>query len=464
MSELNKIKHFKLLTPSKDSQFLEHIKQLKESQGVQQAQHFLQDRIVFSFVAYRTALDLDASIREIARETSLHAMTVKKSLNYLGHLVSRRGNQWFAEQPPDGWFIRVLDADHWSHTLAYVMLFVPRQGATFRKGSSNRRFGISHAVVYSQLVNRAKNDLIRGFTVRGFSKMLHGLSERTISTVIQDLQHLGMIRRHCADIELQPLTEVHLEMFDPKEKIERKSKQVTAPTAEEKPSITHDDGLHEYRQQCKKSLPPDQAQQCIEIAKKLGLDAIQFGCELENAEKRHKQNVIDGKVGRPDLGRYFAKILQSRLDALDSRQRELLASIQADEYRNSPEGMQVEADRLEKISADPSNPKHHVDVKSIINRVSFHVDKYQNGLTSEWMIKKVHGHCHKYVHAKEQDIQKAVEETGNLADRILKEALTSLNSYYRQESRATRDQFQIAVDEAIQKLGDMVPLFEKVSG
>ena len=94
----------------------------------------LNERVVFSLLAYRARCGNGASLRAVSAATRLDRQTVKKCVGNLGGLVEFRHGQWWAVEPkgePATLFAvrRIEEAKHWSDRLARIQLFVPRKGA-----------------------------------------------------------------------------------------------------------------------------------------------------------------------------------------------------------------------------------------------------------------------------------------------------------------------------------------------
>ena len=78
--KLNQLKRFRLLTPSKEGGFTSAVIAARQENGKTHTSHLLNERIVYSFLGYRSRHQSGASVREIVRETTLHKKTVAKAL------------------------------------------------------------------------------------------------------------------------------------------------------------------------------------------------------------------------------------------------------------------------------------------------------------------------------------------------------------------------------------------------
>ena len=112
--------------------------------------HGLNERIVYSFLAYQDRIGQHPSKRQIARETALNGRTVSKCLDALGDLVEEVDGGWKANRPNKDqaeWFAsRTVEGklDHWSDGIARMKLLLPRKGA--KVGS--KRFTLNCAAVW----------------------------------------------------------------------------------------------------------------------------------------------------------------------------------------------------------------------------------------------------------------------------------------------------------------------------
>ena len=192
-----KVNHLPLLTPAKGGSFARGLAATRTENGHHPTKHLLQDRIVYSVLAFRARKRQGASIREISRTTGLHHKTVSMTLDNLADLVHEHEGKWFANEPPEGWFRTVPDhtVSHWSERYAYMWLYLPRSGAKFMVTGQQRRFSLNHCAVYSCLLSLAdKRGIVRRYSVAGLSKLLDGMNPKTVKSAISDLAELELIQ------------------------------------------------------------------------------------------------------------------------------------------------------------------------------------------------------------------------------------------------------------------------------
>ena len=188
--QFKQLKQFRLLTPSNDGGFTNSVIAARQEHGQPHTSHLLNERIVFSFLAYRSRIQAGAAIREIVRETTLHKTTVTKALNNLPHLVHQHDGLWYANEPPADWFVprKYETAKHWSDRFAYVTLYVPRKKAT----ANGRRFGLNHTAVFSYILSFTnRSNPTTALTINFLCTLLNGLNHKTVSVVLNDLNTNG---------------------------------------------------------------------------------------------------------------------------------------------------------------------------------------------------------------------------------------------------------------------------------
>ena len=325
MDFTKKIKRFKLLSPTRG--FADWI-----TQSGQTAPSVLHSRIVFSWLAYRSRKNLGSSNRAISRELGLHPKTVALAVNSLSGLIERRSGEWVATEPPEGLLItRRADESlqHWSDGLAYLTLLLPRKGAVIKYPTTNRKFGLNHCILFSFLIQRAKNSdgMVRRFTMAGAAK-LFDLDPKTISAITDDLLWLRFIKREdlgrCSDITVETkFTDDQLAFFEPKAEtirqvVEPKEKQ---PRPLAVPYQYRGDAWDDCRRLCEKLMPQSVAETAFQKARRLGDSPDRFSDELQRVKGIHDQNVKSGKVGKGNFGKYLNACYDNRLAVIVEEER-----------------------------------------------------------------------------------------------------------------------------------------------
>lgn len=468
MKQIRKrINHFRLLTTGKD--FAPGIAAVRKNNG-QNLSHLLNERIVFSLLAYRARRKLGASVREIARETGLHPRTVKTTLVNVSDLAYEHDGRWYANEPPDGWFqgAAVQRVEHWSDRYAYVWLFLPRKGATFEVGPRSRRFSLNHAVVWSFLFSLAGDTRVIGnFSVSGLSKMLHGMNRKTLVAILDELSHLGMIERRDlgrrSEIRLLDLTEDHLALFAPRPE-PRPHEQEGHTPAPRPTSYNYDfkqDGSDELRELCQKLMPQSYAERAIRATRKLGWDYTDFHINLENSKATSEENVRLGKCPVENFGKFFVTPLEERVHAIEKRERQEEAEARWEEYRNSPAGRKAQDEQNRVIAASPRHRLHCITRESLTDRVRFSDTPIQNILQADQLLKTVSRHCDRFLEGRIKDFQQQVYARQGLLEEVTKLALDKINHYYQRPVLATPEELKVAIDEAI---GETVPRMPALFG
>lgn len=463
----SKMNHIPLLTHAKGDAFRQGIAAARAEQGCHHTKHLLQERVVYSLLAYRSRKGLGASVREISRTTGLHHKTIRATLNNLADLAHEYDGKWYANEPPKGWFREHPDHDvsHWSERYAYTWLLLPRHGATFQVGEKKRRFSLNHAVIYCYLLSFADSGhTIHGFTVAGLSTMLHNLNQKTINSVLGDLESLELIEQRYKSVKLLPFEERHLALFAPPKKLAAANNEEPKPVSRpetNKYELKHD-GFDDHRRLCQAFMTQGYAERAIRTVRFLGWNLTDFHIHLENRKKDSEDNVKKGKCVKENFGKFYVTPLEERVAAIKKERKLAEAKQRQIEFLNSPEGRQAEAREREAIAADPLHRLHTVDGDSIRARVRFDSDHLKNWREADRVKDRVYRHCQSHIRTLDLSTQESIERTGDLVQTILQQALAKLNGYYQQEELGTAEQLYAAIDEAIRKIQPrMVPMFAK---
>ena len=458
----SKINHIPLLTHAKGEAFRQGIAAARTELGCHHTKHLLQERVVYSLLAYRSRKGLGASVREVSRTTGLHHKTIRATLSNLADLAHEYDGKWYANEPPQGWFRENPShaVEHWSERYAYCWLLLPRHGATFQVGEQDRRFSLNHAVVYSYLLSFADdNHAVHGFTVAGLSTMLHNLNPKTIHSVLGDLESLELIEQGLKAVRLLPFKEQHLALFAPPKKLAAANNEEPKPVSrpETNKYQLKGDGFDDHRRLCQTFMTQGYAERVIRAIRFLGWNLTDFHIHLENRKKDSEDNVKKGKCVKENFGKFYTTPLEERVAAIKAERKQAEAEQRRIEFFNSPEGKQAEARQREAIAADPLHRLHTVDHESIRSRVDM-----KNWREADRVKERVYRHCQSHIRTLDLSTQESIERTGDLVQTILQQALAKLNGYYQQEQLATAEQFHAAIDEAIRKIQPkMAPMFAK---
>lgn len=461
---LRKLKHYKLLTPTA------HFHQGQVS-GPLHKRRF-HERLVYSYLAYRSRHNHGAGIRQICRDTTLHPKTVRLALANLGDLVQKQSGHWVAIKPSDDLFrLRAGDepAKHWSDGLAYTMLFLPRKKAKIQFKEASRRFGLNHAAVFSFLISKGKKEgwLVRKYTFAGQATML-GLNEKTVKSIVEDLQYLGLIEREDlgrrSDIKLLPLTDNHLALFEPDPKQERRKVEPVEKKARPTPVPYEyqEDRWDSARRLCDGVMPQKLAEAIIQKAHRLKEQPEDFADQFQQAMTQHRNNLASKKIAKGNFGRYLETRYQTRFDELEKQEKEEQQRQRLEALVQSPEYKQRQAEERKLAAADPLHPRFRLDDESILHRVQFGDNKLAAHQSLERFTTKLHRHVSSFVSAKRLPVQEDVDRKSEIYGEIIRHALSALNRFYQQPIKASPEEFQSAIDSAIQaRHPEMGPLFTR---
>ena len=455
------MKHFKLLTPT--PAFAERIASSVHASSL------LHSRLVYSWLAFRSRLDLGASTRGIGEDVGLHPKSVASAIRSLGDLVQRRSNEWIAAQPPESLFIPMkLDEqpNHWADCIAYTMLYLPRKGAKIQYAATVRRFGLNHAIVWSFLLSNSKNKgVIRNFTFAGAGK-LFDLDPKTVRSIVDDLVWLKLVSREdcgrCSDLTILPVTNDHLALFEPKplsperKKVEPVEKQPRAV----RPNYELQNDIWDLcRRLCEPLIPQKTCESIIVNAIRLGDTPEVCFSSIAEAKERHEANILSGKVAKGNFAKFVSACFETRIHKLEERLKEEEEERKRDEYLSS-DGFRAKQKKLEQeAAADPMHPRHILSQDGILDRVSFSGNGVNAYVASYNFMLSLKKHIRQFLKSANplllsDDETKHVDKIEAL---IMKPALASLNRYYLQPQKASFTEFEQAIKTAMSKHTPGIP-------
>lgn len=458
---LKTLKRFKLLTLTEP--FRSAITSTRTANGQTRPKRYLNERIVFSFLAYQSRTKTGATINQIVRETRLHKKTVNKTLVNLEDRIHSHDGRWFSNEPPEGFVATVdgLDGDHWSDRCQYMMFFPPCNEASIQSPNSQRRFGVKHAVVFSLIVSFTKRVNPSSRLSMELVSKLSDISRKTVSSIFGDLLELGMIQYEKQGIRLS-LRDEHLTLFQKREKSTQEVKTGTSPADIPKSKYElKGDPFDDYRRVCQPLFPQCHAERAIAISRQLRFDLSDFENQLRIAKGLSDDNVKAGKCAYPNLGKFFVNRLQKMLDERERIEREEEDERRRQEYLNSPEYQQKMAEREQQARADPLDVYHQVKPESITDRVLLSDSPMGNRQQAEKIIRKVALHCRDFMAKKSLPTQKEVDARNDLRRHVLKNALSRFNGCYGTETLASQEQLEEAIDAVLSEIDGIGPLFQR---
>jgi hypothetical protein len=444
------IEHFPLLTPT--SRFVDLITAHRPRASI------LNARLVYSWLAYRSRLDLPASIRSIHRDVGLHAGTIRQALADLSQLVEREGNDWYSVQPPADFFHSRRaehQITHWTDRLAYSLIFLPRKGASLKYPETTVRFGLNHAIVWSHLFRECKKKgRVQRFTIGG-TAALYGLADNTVRSVLKDLTWLKLITRidrgGCSEITTHALTPDHQKLF--RLKLPETDTVITRVERKPRPYTSRNDGWDHSRQVCHGLMQQTVADELVAAAKELGETPNDFKSEISRLRQLYEsKKVSDGKFGAYARAAYANRVSEKRTIAERQAEEDRIATI----MRNTD--FIALRDRRQKAAAhDPLHKDFCYEETAVFARVDFGDRPFQK-------LDRVETALHRHItsHVKKDKtllIQQEVDLKTSLCFRVRKQALAAINEFYMQETKATPEQFEEALDEALVAYG-VATLFE----
>ena len=457
MDMLKTLKRFKLLNIT--DMFRASIDSARAGDGLPPLTRYLNERLIFSLLAYRSRQNRGASINEIARETRLHKATIKRTLQNLQLLAYQFDGQWICNEPSAELFKPLPNPrsiKHWSDRFCYINYYPPTAKATL----SGKRFGVNHAVVISTIVSFTKQANPNSRLSIQLISSLNEINRKTVSSIFDDLLRAEIIRYESGGIRLE-LREDHLALFQMKEESE------SLPPAE--PSLKIGHGKYQYRQDpfdklrklCEPLFAQSYAEDAIALSRKLGMSDFEFEDALRATKKLSDENIKSGKCTYSNLGRFFTNQLKHRWEEVQRIEIEAEQKCKLEAYLNSDEYKQKRKQEEESAKADPASVLHTVNAESITDRVHLDDNSMKNRMLADNLLRTVHLHCRSFVSKLNLPTQAEVDTQSNLRQKIVGQALKRLNHHYESETKATKQELETAIDEASATIDGLGPVFNK---
>lgn len=300
----------------------------------------LAHRRIFSYLAYRSRVGQGDSQRELARQTVTDPRTTKNVLAFLAErkLVVCQCGKWYANEPSGevrNWFAENKAPKyhkHWSDRFCYSSLLVPCRMARSHCGS-NKRFTINHAHVYSILQslsrsNKRKPGVVERIGVSRLSRMLNGLSPKTIRSVLNVLESLGLVICYqdgvYETIHVCPLNEEHEGLFK-KAEPKRESKRPQKDEGQQELRFRSEESQSVYNDCRREGFAIDLAKEITVAAAMAGIDSMAFSGYSELAAIEHAKSRLAGKVTVSHHGhllKYKLEQIRSEQDRIEKRMME----------------------------------------------------------------------------------------------------------------------------------------------
>jgi hypothetical protein len=446
--KIKNIAYLKLLTIPKNSKFYDRLEK-------ERGNSLFHERLVFSHLGYCDRVGRAVSKSRIADETGLSPRTVDKSLSSLGSTIISDQNRWSPLTPDSDWFglLPKPDGDHWLDKFRYIKFYLPRKGAKIQYEKTAKRFGLSHSAVYSQLISLAGRSSSVFTTETGLSTLLNGINRKTIGTVLNDLDHAGLVEREKIGnrlrVQLLPLTDDHLLLFRPVPKGEKIAVKEPKPPADPNKYKMKGDVYDEWRELCKGLMTQSYAEKAIEISVELMESYDCFHEFLLQIKERHESNRKKGKVTKGNLGKFFVVCYEAKLKKLhedeekERKKLELHAYLDSDEYRKKVEAKEKAA------AADPLHENHIFQIESITSRVCFNPDNFfKNQQEAECLINQLNQFI-KNDGKDELDSTRFNLHAFELTKMYLCHALARVNKHYSSDEKATPQEFIFEINRVL---------------
>ncbi len=363
------------------------------------------------------------------------------------------GGRWWAVDPTSdmvNWFAsrKKPQGKHWSDRFANIMLFIPRKGARVGK----RRFGIIHAALYAELYSfsKANNPVLT--TLAGLGKLLNGTDETTVRSGLDllaaaDLLHVGRQGNRLA-VKVNAITEKHLDLFSEAPQA-RQGSNPTAPP--QRPEFTRPIYENVYSFSVGKGIPHEIA---LEITQLYGrFPDIEFEEFVRMADIAAREHHYSRKTGRSNVshcGFLLRYKLKDVLDLMESRRSvSSVGHTTVDDInqQNTAEAKAEARRRKAEIRANPLHEDHTIDDWAIRARVQVNMRE----------IGQIEGHVYqrigRFADSQTSNVQESVRLSGNLYQEVMAHALDRINGYYNNETKASRKQFEEAINAVLAERG-----------
>ena len=426
--DLGQIEHFPLITTN--------------------SEHYpfgLNERIVYSYLAFRARLDRGESLRAISAATTLNRRTVEKSLRALGSLVQLRKGRWWAVAPTSdqaNWFAarKANRMKHWSDGLATIRLLLPKKGARVGR----RRFTLNHAALYSELYSfgRRNQNCVKATSLNHMNKLLNGLDAGTIQAGLDLLKAADLIvvvpNGNRMRVNLMPLTDKHGDLFAVMDEFEEKQAVVA-------PAELNDSGNEAICSFCvSQGIPQNLAVEIAELCNRVpSFCADNFLKMAYRAEHEHLNNRVRGRANARHCGFLLRHKLRDALTVIEARgSGPRVAPLTIEEIKQR----EAESDRREaEIRANPLHDDYTIDDFSIRGRVQ------ATAREAAQIEDQVHRHIVRYAESKTTNHQNTIRLSGNLYQEVMAHALNRVNGYYNKEKKATVDEFEQAINATLKE-------------
>lgn len=461
MQQLKQLKFFKLMDVT--ATFRGVVNQARNEQGLKQLNRFLNERIVFSFLAYRSRNKAGSSVNEISRETRLHKRTVKKVLTNLQFHIHQHEEKWFCNEPPEG-HVHLIEnpksMKHWSDRCRYINYYPPALDALVST-SQGSRFGVKHSVVLSMIISFAKQANPNSRLSIQLVSRLTEIHRKTVSSIFEDLLRLEVIQYERNGISLS-LTEEHLPLLQKRKPKEQVFKQEETAQANVIGKYEFkDDGFDDYRKLCKPHFVQSHAENAICLARKLQINGLEFENLIRVARARHDENMKSGKCSFSNFGKYVVNWLENQLDEKRRIEKEEKDEQLRQAYLASPEYKAKRAKEELDARANPFSKLHTLNAESITDRVKLGDCPVQNRRIAEAILRIVHLKCRDFFIGKSLTNQESVDQTSRLKYRVMSLALEKLNEHFEAETAATRTELEQAIDEAAAQIIGLGVIFNQ---
>ncbi|TWU08895.1 hypothetical protein CA54_41340 [Symmachiella macrocystis] len=457
---MQKVAYLKLLTEEKHGEFRKRLTLTRPNK-------WFYERVVFSYLAYRSRIGTGATVRKIAKETSISPRTVSTALKNLNSLVAKNGRTVSLNDPDPQWFLPLEnhEGEHWSDGCCYVGLLVPRKAAKITYRQVERRFGINHSAVFSILISLSGKSAYTLTTATGISTLLNGIHRKTISSVLVDLDQLGLITRETFGdrmrVNLLDIKESHLDLFRLQPERQKIEKKEPTPPADRNEYELRGDGYDERRRVCIGLMTQRMAEQAIELSKELNETDDQFLEFFSQIKARDQKNRESGKQARSNIGAFLISCYKGRVEAIRQARAEQEALESHQQWLRSDEFQEQQRREQEDAAADPLHKRHVLTTDSILERVKFDGHAIRNHQAAASLLNDYERHLRNFM-VRDDHVDPLIVRQLSLkvARSHLCLVLADLNHHYTQKTWASTAEFVAGINRVLRNIEQDVPTFE----
>ncbi len=120
-----------------------------------------------------------------------------------------------------------------------------------------------------------------------------------------------------------------------------------------------------------------------------------FDATFQQAKEFHQKNILSGKVGKGNFGKYLNTYFDSRIKVLDEQEREEAERQRREAWYASLEYRQKRENDEKAAAADPLHPYFEPTVEAVLERVEFDESPFRKLQLWDRFNSKLHRHLRK---------------------------------------------------------------------